>query len=120
MAVLSIAAAASGGKSAYDRASILRDAHAQARRLLTYGCFCGTYRQALAAGLTLAWQAAKAEREEAEWLATQPPIPADVADRIRELRDEAWASPITARGNNLHAALIASARDLEEAARAAG
>ena len=58
MAVSSIAAAASGGKSAYDRAMILRNAHARARQLLTYGCFRGTYRQALAAGLTLAWQAA--------------------------------------------------------------
>ena len=89
----------------FDRATILRNAHAQARRLLTYGCFCGTYRQALAAGLTLSWQAAKAEREEAEWQASQPPIPADVADRIRQLQDEAWAAPITARGNELHAAL---------------
>ena len=102
----------------FNLSTILRDAHAQARRLLTYGCFCGTYRQALAAGLTLSWQAAKAEREEAMWQATQPPIPADVADRIRELRDEAWASPITARGNELHAALLASARDLADTARA--
>ena len=102
----------------FNRATILRNAHAQARRLLTYGCYTGTYRQALAAGLILAWQGAKAEREEAEWQASQPPIPADVANRIRELRDEAWAAPITARGNELHAALLASARDLVDTARA--
>ena len=119
MAVSSTAAAASGGKSAFDRASILRDAHQQARKLLTHGCFRGTYRQALSAGLRMAWEDAKAEREEAEWQASQLPIPADVAHRAREMREAAWFEPITSAGNARYSAMLDQARDLEDAAREA-
>ncbi len=103
----------------FDRATIFRDAHSQARRLLTYGCFRGTYRQALAAGLRLAWQGAKAAREEAEWQAAQPQIPADVVERIAEMRADAWFEPITSAGNARYSAILAQARDIEDAARAA-
>ena len=103
----------------FNRSAILADAHSQARRLLTYGCFRGTYRQALAAGLRFAWQGAKAAREKAEWQAMQPQIPADVAERIAEMRADAWFEPITSVGNTRYSAILAQARDIEDAARAA-
>ena len=102
-----------------NRAHILRDAHARARQLLTLGCFLGTYRQALAAGLRCSWEAHKAAREDAIWQASQPQIPAAVAERARDLREAAWFEPINAHGNDRYSAMMDEARDIEDAAREA-
>ena len=103
----------------FNRSAILRDAHNQARKLLTCGCFRGTYRQALSAGLRLAWYAAKEALAEAEWQASLPRIPVDVAERVAAMREAAWYEPINRTGNERYSAILAQARDLEDAARAA-
>ena len=135
MAVLSIAAALSAGKGVFDRAAILRQAHAAARARMAPSRTCRvgdrrneqgagyvpkhSYRVAFADALRWAWRDAKIIADEEAWQAAQPPLPADVADRIRELRDDAWHEPITGAGNARYSAILAQARDLEEAARAA-
>ena len=76
-----------------------------------------SYRECFANALRSAWRDAKVAAEEAAYEASLPPILDDVADRIRELQAEAWAAPITMRGNYVHTALLAQARDLADAAR---
>ena len=117
----------------FDRAEILRSAHRAARERMTPSSSWRhgdrydpevigwvpkfTYRECFAGALRSAWRDAKYAAEEAAYEASLPPIPADIAERIRELQAEAWAAPITMRGNDVHAALLAQARDLADAAR---
>ena len=117
----------------FDRAEILRSAHRMTRERMTPSSswrhgdrydpeVCGwvpkfTYRKCFAGALRAAWRDAKYAAEEAAYEASLPPIPADIADRIRELQAEAWAERIDGPGNARHAALLAQARDLGDAAR---
>ena len=101
----------------FDRAAIFRSAHRHAREMRTWGSFKGTYRQAFKIALREVWYAEKFCAEEAAYEATLPPIPADVAERARQLRAEAWGQRITSVGNEAYSALMDQARDLEHAAR---
>ena len=117
MASSTIAGASCVGKSAFDRAEILRDAHAHVRDMRRYGGFNGSYRAAFASALRLVWHAAKEAAADAAWEAAQAPIPAEVAERIADLRAEAWWQPFTTPGAARHRALMAEADDLAQAAR---
>lgn len=116
-----------------DRAEILRSAHraARARTAPSSSSRYGdrydpetrgwvpkaSYREIFASCLRSAWANAKFAAEEAAYEASLPPIPTDIAERIRELRAEAEFEPITMRGNDRYSALLTKARTLEEDAR---
>ena len=102
-----------------NRSAILRDAHAQTRKMRTWTGVPGTYRQIFADCLRLAWRAAKAAAEEAAWEAALPPIPAEIEAEAAAMRADAWFEPITTTGTARMVAILSAADALEAAARRA-
>ncbi len=101
----------------FDRAAIFRSAHEHARRELRWSGFKGTYRQAFAISLRAVYSAERDAIAEAAYQATLPPIPADIAERARELRAAAWGCRIDGPGNEMFSRLHMQARVLVDAAR---
>ncbi len=114
----------------YDRAAILRTAHASARKRMApsfnfrhgdrwnneaggYVPHGLTYREAFAAALRWAWRDAKIIAEEQAWAATQPAIPDEVAEHVAAIRAAAWFEPINGTGNERYRALHAQADAIE-------
>ena len=117
-----------------DRSAILRTAHSWARQAIRQDSFrhiharrWPSYRAALADALRSAWRSAKAraarEIELAALAAAEEieaaAMPADVVERVTDLRRFAETMPITATGNRRYGALLAEANDLAAAARCA-
>ena len=101
----------------FSRSAILRDAHAQARKMRKWAGVPGTYRQIFADCLRLAWRAAKAAAAEAAWEAALPPIPAAIEAEAAAMRADAWFEPITTMGTARMVAILSAADTLETGAR---
>ena len=100
-----------------DLSAIFRSAHENARRELKWAGFKGTYRQAFSIALRAVYYAEKQAAEERAYLAILPPVPPEIEERARQLRDMAWGCRIDGPGNEMFAALNMQARDLIDAAR---
>ena len=119
----------------FDRAAILREAHAATRarfvpshsqrygdrydRELAAWVPKAGYRAIFAGRLRNAWHMARAVAASAALEASLPPVSADILAQADAIRAEAWFEPITAAGNARMAAAHLAASALLEGARLA-
>lgn len=92
----------------FNRSEILRDAHVQTRKRITWGRDVRPYRVVFAFCLRECWRFAKLDLAETAWEAAHP-VPAAVLEQANAMRAAAWGEPITAAGNAAYRARLLQA-----------